>query len=136
MSNHNQPLIYGAIGLIIGVVVTLGTSNGIMGDNKISTTKNERNSITSMNDMMATLKGKSGDEFDKAFIQEMIVHHQGAINMANLAKSSAKHDEIKKLADAIIIAQTKEISEMSGWYKGWYNSEVPTTGTDGIIMSH
>ena len=81
----------------------------------------------SMNDMTSDLKNKTGDEFDKAFIAEMIVHHQGAINMANLAKTNAKHQEIKSLADAIVAAQTKEISEMKSWQSQWgYSSSNAT----------
>ena len=30
------------------------------------------------------LKNKTGDDFDKAFIEQMIIHHQGAIEMATL----------------------------------------------------
>ena len=62
-----------------------------------------------MNDM---LKMKSGDEFDKAFLSHMIMHHQGAIDMAMTAKANAKHDEIKKMAQDIIQAQTQEIEKM------------------------
>lgn len=74
-----------------------------------------------MADMNAALAGKSGDEFDKAFIDEMIVHHQGAIDMAILARTSAKHQEIKTLAEAIITAQTKEIDQMKSWQRSWYS---------------
>jgi uncharacterized protein (DUF305 family) len=78
----------------------------------------------SMSDMMmsmnAELKGKTGDEFDKAFLAEMIVHHQGAVEMAELALDNAKHQEIKSLAAAIIAAQNKEIADMKAWQKAWY----------------
>lgn len=78
-----------------------------------------------MADMMASmndeLKGKTGDEFDKAFISEMIVHHEGAVEMAELALTNAKHQEIKDLAKAIISAQNKEIGDMKNWQKAWYN---------------
>ena len=73
----------------------------------------------SMNDMVESLKGKAGNEFDKAFISEMIDHHQGAIDMAQLAKIYAKHEEIKSLADDIISAQTSEIEMMEQWQKNW-----------------
>lgn len=77
-----------------------------------------------MDDMMmsmnAELRGKTGDVFDRAFLAEMIVHHQGAVEMAQLALSSAKHQEIKDLASAIIAAQNKEIAEMREWQKTWY----------------
>lgn len=73
----------------------------------------------SMNDMAAMLDGKTGDAFDKAFIEGMIPHHQGAIDMARAAQTSAKHEEIKRMADAIISAQQQEIDQMNQWLKDW-----------------
>ncbi len=79
----------------------------------------------SMSDMMtsmnAALSGKTGDSFDQAFLAEMIVHHQGAVEMAQLALTNAKHQEIKDLAKAIIEAQNKEIADMKAWQKSWYS---------------
>lgn len=74
----------------------------------------------SMDAMMAGLEGKTGDEFDKAFISEMIMHHEGAVEMAEAALKNAKHQEIKDLANAIITAQTKEIGMMQQWQAQWY----------------
>lgn len=74
-----------------------------------------------MNDMMAGLEGKKGDDFDKAFLSGMIMHHQGAVQMAEAALANAKHDEIKQMAHAIITAQTGEISQMKDWQKNWYS---------------
>lgn len=74
-----------------------------------------------MDGMMAGLEGKTGDEFDKAFISDMIVHHEGAVDMAELALTNAKHQEIKDLANAIIAAQNKEIADMKAWQRAWYN---------------
>ncbi|HEY0980290.1 MAG TPA: DUF305 domain-containing protein [Candidatus Paceibacterota bacterium] len=76
---------------------------------------------TMMMDMNASLRGKSGDAFDQAFLAEMIVHHQGAIDMAELALVDAKHAELKDLAKEIVTAQTKEIAQMKAWQKAWYN---------------
>ncbi len=73
-----------------------------------------------MGDMMQGLSGKTGDAFDQAFLSEMIVHHQGAVDMANAALKSAKHEEIKTMANAIITAQTAEIKQMQDWQKAWY----------------
>jgi uncharacterized protein (DUF305 family) len=75
-----------------------------------------------MDDMMAGLQGKTGDEFDKEFLSEMIVHHQGAVSMAQAALQSAKHQEIKDMAQKIISAQTSEITQMQTWEKSWYGS--------------
>jgi len=76
----------------------------------------------SMGDMSSMLEGKTGDAFDKAFIEGMIPHHQGAIDMARAALQSAKHDEIKRMARDIISAQQSEIDMMKQWQKDWgYN---------------
>jgi len=84
--------------------------------------RNDGSDMSSMMmDMNAALRGKTGDDFDQAFLSEMIVHHQGAIDMAELALTGAKHQEIKDLAKEIVNAQTKEIAEMKTWQKSWYN---------------
>ena len=44
-----------------------------------------------MTEMNAALSSKTGDTFDEAFLLEMIAHHQGAVQMANLALTNAKH---------------------------------------------
>ena len=77
-----------------------------------------------MTSMMAGLQGKSGDDFDKAFLSEMVIHHEGAVDMAESALKNAKHQEIKTLAKAIISAQDKEIVDMKVWYKAWYGVEL------------
>ena len=74
-----------------------------------------------MDDMMAGLQGKTGDDFDKAFLSEMVMHHEGAVQMAQAALQSAKHQEIKDMAKAIISAQTTEINQMHMWNRSWYN---------------
>lgn len=74
-----------------------------------------------MDNMMAGLAGKTGDAFDQAFLAEMIMHHEGAVEMAEAALKNARHQEIKDMAQAIISAQTTEISQMEAWSKSWYN---------------
>lgn len=58
--------------------------------------------------------------FDQRFIEAMISHHQGAIDMAKMAQQMAEHAEIKTLADAIITAQQAEIEQMQSWLNAWY----------------
>ncbi len=73
----------------------------------------------SMNGMTTMLKGKTGDDFDAAFLEMMIPHHQGAIDMAKLALTNAKHDEVKNMARSIMNAQQREIDEMNVWMQNW-----------------
>ena len=60
-----------------------------------------------------------GEDYDRMFLANMIAHHQGAVDMANLALTSTKHQEIKDMANAIISAQTKEIGDMQSWQTAW-----------------
>ena len=73
-----------------------------------------------MMNMSKNLEGKTGDDFDRTFIIEMIAHHEGAIKMAELAKTNANHQEIKDLSDQIISAQSKEIGDMKSWMETWF----------------
>lgn len=70
-----------------------------------------------MDMMMQPLEGKTGAAFDKEWIKQMIIHHQGAIDMSAPAEQNAKHQEIKDLAREVITAQTKEIEQMKQWQK-------------------
>jgi len=89
-------------------------------------------STMSMADMTEQLKDKSGDDFDKAFVEMMISHHEGAVDMAELIPSRAKHQEVKTLGEAIIAAQTKEITEMNQWQIDWgYTSDEMTNMMHG-----
>ena len=72
-----------------------------------------------MSNMGMMLEGLEGDEFDEAFIRMMIPHHEGAIDMAEKALKSAKHEEMKQLARDIISAQQREIDMMEGWLREW-----------------
>lgn len=74
-----------------------------------------------MEDMMANLKGKTGTEFDKAFLSEMIMHHEGAVVMAQAVLTSSQRPELIQLAKNIISAQTTEIKMMEDWQKTWFN---------------
>ncbi len=58
-------------------------------------------------------------DFDRAFVEDMIPHHQMAVMMANMLLKSTSRPEMKKLAQDIIDAQTNEINDMRQWYKNW-----------------
>jgi uncharacterized protein (DUF305 family) len=58
-------------------------------------------------------------DFDRAFVEEMIPHHQMAVMMASMLKNGTERPEMKKLTDDIIAAQTKEIDQMRQWLKNW-----------------
>lgn len=125
----NQPLLYGVIGILLGLLVMGGATiaavnnenTGMMKMMGMNTDQQSSGTMPgmSMDNMNTALKDKRGDEFDKEFLSMMIAHHESAVQMANYAKQYAKRDEIKKLADDIISAQTKEISQMRTWQQMW-----------------
>jgi uncharacterized protein (DUF305 family) len=61
---------------------------------------------------MAKLEQARGAEFDRLFLQQMIQHHQGAIEMAKTELAQGSNADAKALAQKIIDAQTAEIAEM------------------------
>lgn len=56
----------------------------------------------------------SGDP-DKDFVEGMIAHHQGAVDMAKVQLKYGKDEEMKKLAESIIKDQEIEIKKMKNW---------------------
>ncbi len=133
--------LYGIIGLLLGVVITVFVASNAVNNNDTNTMRmmgmntsgmmgNGKQQMmgqdggkmgmgSSMDDMMESLQGKTGEEFDKSFMDSMMIHHQGAIEMAREAKANSKRPEIMKMADDIISAQTSEINMMKEWQKQW-----------------
>ena len=72
--------------------------------------------------------GQSNAPYDALFIDSMIMHHQGAIDMANQALKQATKPEIKTLAENIVKDQQTEIKQMQEWRKAWYPDLAPTPG--------
>ncbi len=66
--------------------------------------------------------------FDRAFIDMMIPHHQGAIRMALAELNGGRDPQLKTIATGIIAAQTKEINEMNTWRTSWYGAPSPAGG--------
>lgn len=109
---NKETIIAGGAGLILGILIApifmpmmpwggmTGSRNSMMGDNQMT------------------------GEIDSHFIVQMILHHEDAITMANLALTRAEHPEIKALGNSIIKSQSGEINQMKLWYKLWFGNEV------------
>ena len=88
--------------------------------------------MSSMMDMdKDTQRLRIANPFDLAFIDAMIPHHQGAVDMAQVALGRAQHQEIKVLAQSIINDQQAEIAQLQGWRKAWHPSASPA-GAGGM----
>lgn len=127
INNQNNNILYGIGGIVIGLILAavlfpIMRYGGMMSWGNYQN-PSVRTGITS--------------SIDQHFIEQMIPHHEGAIDMANLALDKATHPEIKTLAQAILKAQTAENQEMRAWYQNWFGKSVPEQGTTfyGGMMS-
>lgn len=78
---------------------------------------------------------ESANPFDEAFIDQMTVHHQGAIAMAKAELAGGENAELQKIATAIVSAQEKEIAQMAQWKADWYPDGSGTGEQTGDEMS-
>lgn len=129
---------------IVAIVVVAGVSifaiannnDGMMNDNMMGNNKSSQQAANSLVDKnSADYKMYSeliGEDYDRMFIANMIEHHKGAVDMAKLTQTNAKHQELKDMANDIIVAQTKEIVDMEAWQKIW---GYPAS-SGGMMMDH
>ena len=61
-------------------------------------------------------------DFDRAFIEQMIPHHQMGVMMASMAQTNSQHPELRQLQQAMVRVQSDEIQQMSQWYRSWYGT--------------
>ena len=61
--------------------------------------------------------------FDQQFIDMMVPHHQGALEMARIAEARSQRPEVRAMAADILRTQEAEIEQMRAWRKAWYGSD-------------
>lgn len=66
---------------------------------------------------------RTAKPFDRAFIDMMVPHHEGAIAMAEELLDKGEHPALREMAQDIIRTQSAEIDRMRGWRKAWYGSD-------------
>ena len=89
------------------------------------------------NDKMHAGMGMIDADADVAFMQGMIPHHAGAVEMAKVALEHGKDPEVRSLAQKVIAAQEAEMKEMQAWLdKKGMQVEKPMTAADHAAMGH
>jgi uncharacterized protein (DUF305 family) len=73
-------------------------------------------SMMGMSGQMSDLE--NAKSFDTTFMQMMVPHHQGAIQMAKIELQKGENPELEQLAQQIIDAQSREIKEMNAQLAG------------------
>ena len=65
-----------------------------------------------MNRMMADMTIKPTGDVDRDFVAMMVPHHQGAIDMAQAVLRYGRNEQLRRLAQEIIVTQQQEIAAM------------------------
>ena len=65
---------------------------------------------------------KNAPDFDRAFIEQMVPHHRMGVMMASMAQGNSQHPELRALQQAMVEAQSREIEQMTQWYRSWYET--------------
>ena len=65
-----------------------------------------------MNKMMADMTIKPTGDVDRDFVAMMVPHHQGAIDMAQAVLRYGRNEQLRRLAQEIIVTQQQEIAAM------------------------
>ncbi len=148
---------YPVVGLIATVLIAMGAIAGYAAVQTKSPTDNgHTNSTTSAQSMdsMMTDKGGMGsmmdggsmaggnmmgsfdkdEPFDLQFIDQMTMHHEGAIMSSEQMISDSKRPELRKLAADIQKSQSAQIKQMQDFREKWYSEAKQTSGMPAGMM--
>jgi len=140
MENKNSTIIIGLSALIVGLLLGyfFGTNNmphrGFFSNDSMYEEMSEHTygdeiverdgaMMHAMDEMMLGFRGKTGEEYEEAFLRGMIVHHIGAVRMAEELLEQTDRPELKMFAQDIIDVQSQEIETMKGWLGTWFSNQ-------------
>jgi uncharacterized protein (DUF305 family) len=101
---------------LLGIsLITISIASCSKDDNTIKIQKHDDNQMMSvMHNMMDTMMGmQNTNDPDNDFAMMMRMHHQGAIDMANLELQKGDDATMQQMAQMIIDAQTAEIEQLT-----------------------
>lgn len=132
MEKNNAVILVGV--LLVGIFIGYIFGNKNMSENNIDIDHGHETMEDTMHNMNASLEGKSGDEFDKEFLKQMIVHHEGAVEMASMVLSQSSNTQLKTFAQAIISVQSNEIAMMNMWLNNGISASTPSVPTTPPVL--
>jgi uncharacterized protein (DUF305 family) len=65
-----------------------------------------------MSKMMTAMAVRPSGDVDRDFVATMVAHHQGAIEMAQAELRYGHNEQLRRIAQEIIVDQTQEIAVM------------------------
>lgn len=98
-----------ALALALAAGLALGTAASAAGGDEAAFLA-ENNAA--MDRMMAGMEAKPSGDVDQDFVAMMIPHHQGAIEMAQAELRYGRNEQLRRIAQEIIVDQQQEIAAM------------------------
>ena len=124
--SRRSPRVVTTLGIALGVAVALTSCGTTRGSTSVPPSgQTTAGSLGEPTPLSTSIHNST----DTQFTQMMIVHHQGAVQMAQLAADRAVTYEVRALGKRIVGAQGPEIERMFGWLAAW--GEAAPSGLDG-----
>jgi uncharacterized protein (DUF305 family) len=105
-----------SLGFLVALVVTAGVGLNALAQAPSPADRTEAPFLAeneaAMNKMMADMNVKPTGDVDRDFVAMMVPHHQGAIDMAKIMLRYGHNEQLRRLAQEIIVTQQQEITTM------------------------
>ena len=89
-----------------------------------------------MSKMMSAMEAKPTGDIDRDFVAMMAPHHQGAIDMAVLELRYGKSEQLRRIAQEIIVSQMQEIAAMKLAIGEQVTASIPAPTQPGRTPAH
>lgn len=136
MKTNNNTIIIGLLTLVVGLLAgyLLGAST-LFHQSSFNDNHAHHNQAAShehgshdgfgmggmMHGMMFSASDQSVEEFEETWLQQMIIHHEGAVQMSEELLERTDRPELIDFAEEIINAQSEEVETMETWLNNWFN---------------
>ena len=91
---------------------------------------------TAMTTMMNAMEAKPTGDIDRDFVAMMAPHHQGAIDMAIIELRYGKNEQLRRIAQEIIVSQMQEIAAMKLAIGEQVPASLPAPTQGGRMPAH
>ncbi len=121
-----------AVASLVGAACSTAPQTNLNNRNAATTNTTPAGNMSNMNNMnhgtmggmdhsnMQSSPNAASQPYDLQFIDTMVMHHQGAIDMARMAVTKAQHAELREMAQKVITDQEREIAELRRHREQWF----------------
>jgi uncharacterized protein (DUF305 family) len=150
---------YLVVGLVLAVLLAaagvgfaygqMGSGSGGDADGRSDSATDETGTDPMMSGQMGSMMDHGGEDeghmmgsfneerpFDLQFIDQMIIHHQGAIMSSEHMIADSERPELRQLAENIQKSQAEQIEQMQAWREEWYGDAEQTSGMMDPAQMH